>query len=314
MCRLFQLRILAGLCVSSLLVNVCLAQSPGIPEDDSASRWQVSQLAELETKLADPTLAKSDRKEIVARKQWLSQWNVAGLPSLPRKNSKLPQRRAEPILVSKVSAEIRERLSWDQPDSDETDLEILKQALAQHPDDLALQQLHLHWLDLPIRRKLNLNGVEIAARRLLDSIRGMELLNRKKNRLVKEFVMYRRARALAYRELPEVVRHSPIDDPEELNREILAAYQALMDFSGSGRSEFILLEIRILRRAGDFGQALALVEKYGSVIPQKWYLKKRRDLLKELEWERPQAQAAKIYAAKFPLEVAKEKLASDPSG
>jgi hypothetical protein len=111
---------------------------------------------------------------------------------------------------------------------------------------------------------------------------------------------------LAYRELPDVVRQTPIDDPERLNQEIESAYQDLIARVGTGRSEFILLEIRMLRRAKFYGQALALVEKYGSVIQPRWYLKKRRDLLKELQWDFPSAEAAKIYANEFPDEVAKE--------
>ena len=118
--------------------------------------------------------------------------------------------------------------------------------------------------------------------------------------------MYRRGRALAYRELPDVVKQEPIDNPEQLNQEIIAVYRDLIAFAGEGRPEFILLEIRILRRSKSFGNALCLLEKYGSVIKPQWYLKKRRDLLKELEWEIPYAEAAKIYANEFPEEVAKE--------
>jgi len=107
---------------------------------------------------------------------------------------------------------------------------------------------------------------------------------------------YRRARALAYRELPDVRTRLPIDDAEAYERELAEAHDRLRETFSEPQAEFVLLEIRMLRRAGKRGQALEKLERFGSTIELRWYLKKRRDLLGELDWGPPQAEAAKWYA------------------
>jgi len=109
------------------------------------------------------------------------------------------------------------------------------------------------------------------------------------------YARYRLGRALAYRELPSVRERWPISDPDHYQEQLLTAYQRLLDQTKQVRPEFILLEDRILRRSGKKGRALELLEAYRESIEPKWYLKKRRDLLKELGWEPPYKEAARIY-------------------
>ena len=110
------------------------------------------------------------------------------------------------------------------------------------------------------------------------------------------------ARALAYQELPEVVAEKPIADPQQHETDLIIAYNQLVDLFGRGRPEFILLEIRMLRRDHWYGQALRLLEKYGDLIEPQWFLEKRRDLLLEMGWSAPAKEAAQVYATAFPNE------------
>lgn len=108
---------------------------------------------------------------------------------------------------------------------------------------------------------------------------------------------YRRARAIAYRELPDVLETTPIEDPRRHERELRQAQRRLSETFPEPRPEFVLLEVRMLRRDGQRGQALERLERFVWAIDRKWYLKKRRDLLDELGWELPHRKAAAIYQA-----------------
>jgi hypothetical protein len=298
-------KILLPVCMAILVASSCQGQNDASRTTESEASWKTLQLAELDRQLAVETVKGTSRSELEAQKAWLSNWTEGGMTSKSNTTSQLPKLRTEPILNSDLGTEYRKRLNWDNTEQDETDLLVLKQALADHPGDIGLQQLHLQWMDLPIRRKTLLKQIDGSAVGLIKSLKAQNQSDLE-IRLATEFALYRRGRALAYRELPDVVKQTPIDDPEQLNQEITSVYQDLIDSAGEGRPEFILLEIRILRRSKSFGNALCLLEKYGSVIKPQWYLKKRRDLLKELGWEIPYAEAAEIYANEFPQEVAKE--------
>ncbi len=292
--------------IAVLVSQACGAQSYEPTQVDAASIWKTEKLASLDRLLAAKGRAGIDREELEARRAWLKRWTAGELAADPSSKAQLPKTRQEPVLDSELATRIRKQLNWKSTDQDESDLATLTRALAESPDDLGLQQLQLHWLDLPFRRKAYLKEINSAAQRL---IQRLDCQNASDDTIVlaKEFAMYRRGRALAYRELPDVVQKTPIADPQQLNRDIGSAYRDLIAMAGQGRPEFILMEVRVLRRQGSFGKSLGLVEQYGTVIKRKWYLKKRRDLLKELGWEYPFREAAKIYASEFPEEVAKEK-------
>ncbi len=278
-----------------------------------AKQWKKAHLVQLIDRLQTAGLKTTQREEIIKQQAWLKNWEPAQMRAQP-KLFQIPARREEPQLQSKKAAELRNQLAANRNATlpseklsaqQDASLKTIQKALRDTPDDIALQQMHLHWLDNPIRRKANLQKIDSAAIRLSQLLNPLATENAT-FQLAHEFVLYRRARALAYCELPDVVEKNPIKDPEKLDQNIRAAFGTLIESAGKGRAEFILLEIRILRREKQFASALELLEKYGSAISPKWYLKKRRDLLAELRWEYPYQEAATIYANEFPQEVASE--------
>ncbi len=99
------------------------------------------------------------------------------------------------------------------------------------------------------------------------------------------YARYRLRRALAYRELPEVRERWPISNPDHYEEQLTAAYQRLTTQASQDLPEFVLLQNRMLRRAGKIGRALELLEESRQSVEPKWSLKKRRDLLQELGWD-----------------------------
>ncbi len=180
----------------------------------------------------------------------------------------------------------------------------LQQMLATHNADVGLRQLHLHWLDQRQFRKQYPDEIADAALRLAGLLE--QLPSTADIQLAKEYCYYRRTRALAYRELPEVLRDKPIDDLAKHQAQLLGAYQQLISVAGTGRPEFVLAEIRMLRRDQFYGRAISKLTDYASSIEKEWFLKKQRDLLRELGWEAPAGEAAKIYAQAFPQQVERE--------
>ena len=95
--------------------------------------------------------------------------------------------------------------------------------------------------------------------------------------------LYRKGRALAYRELPDVVARDPISNPSKLNRDFEATFQRLQNLVDVTQPQFVLLAVRRERRRGYYGAALDLLDIYRRNHPHPdWYHKKRSDLLREL--------------------------------
>ena len=301
-------KFLIPFCAVVLFASFCPGQNDALHQDTAANQWKTTQLEELDQRLDSGTAKNTQRRELESRKAWLTKWTPGKMDADARENSSLPKVRTEPILNSIPATELQKELMAVQGSGEEnTVIRIFEKAIANHPNDIGTQQLHLSWIDHPLRRKSFLNEIEVSTNRLLKLLETQDRLA-PEIQLARQFTLYRRGRALAYRELPDVVKHTPITDPKRLDDAIRSAYEELISSSGSGRPEFVLLEIRVLRRDEKFGTALCMLEKFGSVIKPKWYLKKRRDLLKELQWEFPHDEAAAIYASKFPEEVAKEAL------
>lgn len=289
------------LLVWTLLVSSTAAQH----NHELAAQWKRRELNKLSELIRNPQNKQSYLPgEAQARFDWLNQWKIGKLPEAPTLAQEHPKKRVEPIFESEQAASLRNKVQWESANENQRNIALLKEALEQFPADIAVEQTYLHWIDHPVRRKSHLQEVERSARHLLKSI--AKLPSTETTKLAREFTLYRLARGLAYRELPDVVKRLPIEDPRQLDRELRWAYRELNSSAGPNRTEFILLDIRMLRRDYCFGKALQLVESYGATIELKWYLKKRRDLLKEMGWGWPRLEAAEIYAEKFPEEVAKE--------
>ncbi len=189
------------------------------------------------------------------------------------------------------------------------DTRELQRLIKENPADIGIRQLHLHWLDQLQYRKQYADAIAHSADVLLAYLNQLpEQTPGLKS--AKAFSLYRLGRALAYRELPEVVEDDPIADPQQHDARLRDAYQRLVDLVGAGRVDFVLLDVRMLRRNGWYGQALGVLEDHARVISPKWLLKKRRDLLQELQWDAPYREAAAIFAREYPEEVERESSAS----
>lgn len=305
---IFSFRLRCGnhvLAAAALIFLVLVCSSLGHAQTGDAIAWKQGLLVQLDQKIAGAVAGEID--ELNARKSWLLKWQPGEMKARPTSKTEVPRKRIEPRLVSAVSVAMGNGIAcqWHAC-PDDCVFQKLSGLASQYPNDVAAQQTLLHWMDDdPTRRKQFLDQVEnttVTLGQLLE--RSIQFHPSAECKLVLEFTRYRRARALAYRELPSVVANRPIENPERLDRQIKTAFDDLVGAAGSGRTEFILLEIRMLRRSGQPGLALSLLEKYGATILPKWYQKKRRDILNELDWTIPHREAAAIFAKNFPKEAA----------
>lgn len=284
------------------------AQLRVLSQGDSTSQWLKAQVAQLDVQLADKAVTGDLRAELEAQRKWLGTYTPGKLTKEPLGTKGIDKLMVEPQLdPSGIAKELREKLLGPKakPTSKETD--ELKEALKEHPDDLGLRQLQLHWLDQPQYRKSYSSEIADAASRFLGLLSDAKL-KKEEQKLAIAFSLYREGRALVYRELPEVLAKSPLDEEgrKKIDEQILGIYTNLVNLIGPGRPEFILLESRMLHHDGWYGRALQLLEENGKSVTAQWYLKNRRDLLRELKWDAPAKEAADIYAQEFPDTVAAE--------
>lgn len=98
--------------------------------------------------------------------------------------------------------------------------------------------------------------------------------------------LYRKGRALAYMELPEVVKEHPIENAQRHEKLFEKNFQQLSAWVDTTDKEYFLLHVRRLRRQGRFAQAIQELNKHdASERPQFLHDKKRRDLYELLEWQ-----------------------------
>ena len=90
---------------------------------------------------------------------------------------------------------------------------------------------------------------------------------------------YRKARAIGYRELPDVIEKNPIRDPAKQKKEFQSALQQLGEMVSITDPRFVLPLIRWERRRGNSARAYELLQKNAYEGPaMKWFFKKERDL------------------------------------
>ena len=259
--------------VTSLAITSIAAE---VDEID-AEVWRVKQLSAIAEKLRQ---AKSDaeRLEHAARKSWLHRWKPGRMPHAPKQALTPSSLVQEPLLEELQRPDEIEPGSWQQM----IDL-----------------QTRLHTVDTDGGRKANLRTIiKLAAK--FEKVLSVQLppVSQKlpsRTGWVLAFTRYRLGRALAYRELPVLKGRWPISKPDEDQKQLTAVFKKLTDQTIQTRPEFILLHDRMLRRSGSKGRALELLELHRQSIKPKWYLKKRRDLLKELGWAPPHQEAARLY-------------------
>ena len=164
----------------------------------------------------------------------------------------------------------------------------------------------LHLLDSEAKRKERLEAVISAADELIEAadankiaaVLGLRTPDSDDKEAVKAYkqaqkaksqlmdALYRKARAIGYRELPEVLKKAPIEDVEAQAKAYNDSLKALARWVDLNDPEYVLLLVRKHRRQKEYAQAINLLNKYLSKSDnQSLWLKKRRDMLKQLGWE-----------------------------
>lgn len=289
--------------------SVAQAQLSVLSEGNRQTQWKASQVESLQQQLASSDVGDALKSELQSQLKWLEAWEPGGLSEQPLwEAAPETQRWEEPSLDPReLTSALRERLLGAGATPTAADTRELKELLAKYPEDVGVRQLHLHWLDQSQYRKLYAQEIADAAAKVLALLSSQTEPDPQTER-VRIFCLYRRGHALMYRELPEVLDKRPMDEGEmERNTAaLIGVYRELKELVPEHRPEFVLLDARMLRRDHWNGRALVLMEDFGGQISSQWYLKKRRDILRELGWDGPAKEAAAIYAAKFPEAVARE--------
>ena len=96
--------------------------------------------------------------------------------------------------------------------------------------------------------------------------------------------LYRKARAIAYRELADVIAKQPIEDQAAQDAAFEQAVQDLETWVDLEEAEYVLLKIRQFRRDKQFARAIQLLNKQVDHDSPLLHFKKRRDLFEELGW------------------------------
>ncbi|MEW4528493.1 hypothetical protein [Maioricimonas sp. JC845] len=178
------------------------------------------------------------------------------------------------------------------------------------PDaDRADRIAYLHALDGIDNRKLHLPRVIAAADAVIETFdedvwrRSPDGLSPQQRTARQQLIdaVYRKGRALAYMELPDVVARHPIADQDEHDRRFEQNFLQLARLVDTTERKYFLLHIRRDRRQGNHGQAIRLLNRYLADTPDVWlFHKKRRDLYGLLGWSDWQAYEHAWMLIRFP--------------
>ncbi|TWU24308.1 hypothetical protein Pla52o_22350 [Novipirellula galeiformis] len=260
-----------------VLASLATGSTAAEPNPIDAENWRSQQLATIAEQIQNAD-SDDDRLEYVARQSWLRRWKPGHMSLAPTEAPADSERVEEPLLETLVRpAEIAPNV-WQQM----IDL-----------------QTRLLSVDNDEQRKENLRTT-IGLAKQLEQVLSDQFPSESQQLTtptawIVAYTRYRLGRALAYRELPSVRARWPISNPDHYEVQLTAVYQRLIKQANRDRPEFILLQDRMLRRAGQKGLALELLEVSQQSIEPKWYLKKRRDLLHELGWDPAYQEAAQRY-------------------
>ncbi|MGD9857392.1 MAG: tripeptidyl peptidase II, partial [Planctomycetaceae bacterium] len=99
--------------------------------------------------------------------------------------------------------------------------------------------------------------------------------------------LYRKGRALAFQELPEVVELHPIEDHKALDRAFEQNFRELSRWVDTTGDDYYLLHIRRDRREERYGLALELLNEHieKTFPPERQQVEKRRELFELLGWD-----------------------------
>ena len=301
-----SLWITSGAMLVMLHAGLAMGQLTVLSKGNPTLEWRKAQLGEIESQLADKKLQGDLKLELLAQKEWLTNYSTDELvPQLTKSPENAPPAIDEPVLdPDKKGAAIRKKLFGPKAKPTAADTERLRAALEEMPNDIGLRQLQLQWLDQPQYREEYPVAIADAASRLNGLLESNKKLDPAVKKKAVAMTLYRQARALGYLlDLDRDKKKSLAEgEREKVDSQLVGAYTQLINTVGPGHPEFVLLDIRMLRRDNWFGRALQLLELNGSKIEPRWYLEKRRDLLRDLGWKAPAAKAQEMFAAAFPEE------------
>jgi hypothetical protein len=294
----------AGALLVLLQAGLAVGQLSVLSKGNPAAEWRKAQLAQIEMQLADKSLKTELKLELTAQKEWLTDYSTLKLgPQSTKANENTSTKIDEPVLDPDKKAEsIRKALFGRKAKPTSADTEKLRFALEKSPNDIGLRQLQLHWLDQPQYREEYPAEISDAASRLRGLLETNKKIEPAKQKAAVATTLYRQARALGYRLDLDREKKKPLEESEreKVDSQLVGVYTQLVNLVGPGHPEFALLEIRMLRRDNWFGRALQVLERNASTIEPRWYLEKRRDLLRDLGWKTPADQAQEMFAAAFP--------------
>ncbi len=207
------------------------------------------------------------------------------------------------------------------PDDQEDFDSLTAELKTEFPDDREVLTAVLDVLDAEEGREDRREEIIVAADAVIATFDASEIregLGRRKDSEVEDgltledaqderdaFVkaLYSKARAIAFRELPEVVEVTPIDDQSAQDAAFDAAYDALAEWVDPTEADYFLLEVRRHWRKGQYGQALeALNAHLDEAQPDLVHLEKRRDLYELLGWEDWKKYEAHWILVRFPAD------------
>ena len=172
------------------------------------------------------------------------------------------------------------------------------------PDNRKLAVTRLHLIDSEARKqrleevvKLSDRVIKLIPKRKLQSYFGIRHSpeSAEDKKLHKEMesaktdlidALYRKGRALAYMELPDVTKDHPIENKEKHDQLFESNFEQLTNWVDTTTKDYFLLHIRRDRRKGNYAQAIQLLNKHsGKEQPVYLHHKKRRDLYELLDWK-----------------------------
>ena len=225
-------------------------------------------------------------------------------PENEKSNDDPPQTTRDRLQQSRLEWQLSElaKLKW--PDDEALFDELAAEILAAHPDEPRVGQIRLHLLD-DENRKQRLDEVVAAADVVINAIDRKALAahfgtridteDPEQVQLRKEFekqrdrlvdALYRKGRAIGYRELPDVIAEHPIDDPEAQHQAFEDNFRELARWVDPSGEEHYLLAVRRHRRRERWGLALKLLNDHmDHPHPERLQNKKRRDMYGEMGWD-----------------------------
>ena len=280
------------------LSSTAIGQLSVLSSGDPNSQWKVTQLQLIEQQLSDQAVKGPLRKELEAQKQWLSQWNSGELKDGPwMKQREAANRSSEPTIdPDKTATALRAKLLGKSAKPTAKETTELQALLEKHPEDLGVQQLYLHWIDQKQYRNDYAEKIVESATKLATQLSAIEKQT-DETRMARAYCYYRAARALIHLESPQMQAKQAIKDAQQHEAQLLGLYNQLGELVGHDRPEFILVEVRMLRRDNWNGQALVMLEQNAEILDRGWYLAHRRDLLSDLGWSMPAKEAEAIAEA-----------------